>query len=466
MDYPLRSGSVKKARERAKLGLPRNPMPSNQQEEMTDDVPPGSLSAPPRRQLAAPPYAIGQSRLPRPKAPAALDGSNGNISQIISRPMQAPQWPLTGAPIPVNSSEQEPYRPPPGRPQQPPQRPPRPSQVPSILDQSHLQDPIPVFSNPQIIPEDDHVDYSSSVPPTPSSRMTTSTIGSIPDFPLATPTNSHSRRSANLGPPPSSRRGASSFYSNASYVSPIPEESSRSHGSYASSAAMPDSWPGGSPEGSPTFYEDTDTEKSRDSIYDDFGDESKLVRSASIGKRGKPALVNTRSPTSADPAQRPAPSPVQPFESGTCYIDTSTNSSNTLPMARPRTGDDVKDRLTPDAILGAFAAASATDPRESRLESPSPQPFSRLSAIRRPPKLDIDAVRDMEARGSMTSLPDLIRRATKLASMIDRGKRPASRFENFNDYLDEKDPRTGSKDISGMRRIPANRLLPRACCDE
>ncbi|KAI9812706.1 MAG: hypothetical protein M1832_000363, partial [Thelocarpon impressellum] len=47
---------------------------------------------------------------------------------------------------------------------------------------------------------------------------------------------------------------------------------------------------------------------------------------------------------------------------------------------------------------------------------------------RRPPRLNIAAVKEAEARGSLTSLPDLIRRATTLATALDRG-RPASRFD-------------------------------------
>jgi hypothetical protein len=52
---------------------------------------------------------------------------------------------------------------------------------------------------------------------------------------------------------------------------------------------------------------------------------------------------------------------------------------------------------------------------------------SKVPVTKRPPRLDIDAVRDMETRGSTTSLAELIRRATKLASNLDRGK-TASRF--------------------------------------
>ncbi|UPK91107.1 hypothetical protein LCI18_002042 [Fusarium solani-melongenae] len=451
MDAPLSvSGSVKRARERAKAGLPRHqPLPV--QPEAMDDGPPGDLRAPPRRPMAAQP--AGQSRLPRAKPVPAMDCRNGQGAPAISRPTQVPQWPLTGPPMAsmasMNQPDPEPYRPPPGRPLHAPQRPPRPSQVPSLLDQSQVQDPTPVF----LTPESD--EYHSSVPPSPSSR---SSLGSVPDFPTPNQsmTAAPSRRSANLGPPPSSRRGASSFYSNASYVSPIPEESlnSRSHGSYASSAAMPESWPG-SREVSPTFYEETDTDKSHHSEEDDFNefnDESKLVRSASIGKRGKPSIVNTKSAI-LDSAHRPAPSPVQPFNSGTGYVDASTSSSNTLPMAKPSGQNAPNDVLSPDAILGAYAAASATNLAETRAPAPtpSPQPFNRLSAIRRPPRLDMDAVRSMEERGSITSLPDLIRRATRLANMMDRGKRPASRFEDLSDYLDEKaQVRGGDKENSGL----------------
>lgn len=47
---------------------------------------------------------------------------------------------------------------------------------------------------------------------------------------------------------------------------------------------------------------------------------------------------------------------------------------------------------------------------------------NKIPASKRPPQLDIGAVRDAEARGSTTSLADLIKRATKLAANLDRGK--------------------------------------------
>ena len=311
--------------------------------------------------------------------------------------------------------------------------------------------------------------YNTLSPAPTSSRQTVSSVGSIPDFPVAAAASSAGappRRSAILGPPPSSRRGASSFYSNASFVSPIPEESprSRSHGSYASSSAMPDGWGPVSPMASPgygspgygdAFYDDSVTD--RESSFDELGDESRLVRSASIGKKGNPALVNnTRSGTNNKSDFRPVPIPVQPFAGGTAYMDTSTNSSSTLPMAKqtPTTTPATTNQtgLTPDVILRAYAAASSSDPAEQRAAtgSPSPRPPNRLSNMRRPPKLDIDAVRAAEARGSLTSLPDLIRRATRLAAMIEKGKRPGSRMDDLGPFLNEKNgARDGEGSLSG-----------------
>lgn len=79
------------------------------------------------------------------------------------------------------------------------------------------------------------------------------------------------------------------------------------------------------------------------------------------------------------------------------------------------------------------------DFEKSRFASDIPTPMSQVSTYpmldkdghgmserippsKRPPRLDIAAVREAEARGSMTSLSDLIRRATRLASNLDRGK--------------------------------------------
>ncbi|KAI1365291.1 hypothetical protein F5Y08DRAFT_328149 [Xylaria arbuscula] len=437
MDEPPRmGGSVKRAREQVQGGFSRTG-PTMQD-----------------------PSSVGR----RVQAPAGLQAKDGTIGMAISRPTPVPQWPLAGPIASPASTDSEPYRPPPGR-SQPPQRPPRPSRVPSILDGSRVQDHTPTF---QYVPQSS-INGEPSTPVTPltqSSRPSTlSSVGSIPDFPLpvAVP-NAVPRRSQNLGPPPSSRRGASSFYSTASFVSPIPEESPRirSHTSYASSAAIPDSFGSLSPSSQTDIY--FDDAIAEESFTSDDADDSRLVRSASIGKRGKPSLVTTKS-NSPPQSQRPAPQPIQgsPFAGGTGYVEGSSSSS--APTAKTLGGAG----LTTNSMLTAFESASATDPSTLPRPEPSLKP-SRLSGLRRPPRLDIDAVRTAEARGSLTSLPDLIRRATRLATMMDRGKRPASRFDDLdfppeiygmdaekNDYYELDKHQSGLSDMLAAFPPPASR---------
>ncbi|KAI1827719.1 hypothetical protein F4861DRAFT_331448 [Xylaria intraflava] len=358
----------------------------------------------------------------RPRAPAGLQTRDGTIGIAISRPTPVPQWPLTGPIAPPASSESTYYRPTTGR-LQPPQRPPRPSVVPSILDASRVQDPVPVF---QYTPQNTRASELST-PETlatqSSSPTTFSSMDSIPDFPLPVATsNSPLRRNVNLGAPPSSRRGASSFYSTASFVSPIQEENPRvkSHTTYASSAAIPANFG----NMSPGSHIDTDFEEAimEESILSDDADDSRLVRSASVGKRGKPSLIITKSADkSALMLQRPSPEATRDTPS----VGSSSHNDG---ISSTSTRNAVKDigvsGLTANSMLNAFESASATD----LSTAPQPKP-SKPSALHRPPPLDIDAIRTAEARGSLTSLPDLIRRATRLASIMDRGKRPASRLD-------------------------------------
>ncbi|KAH8803027.1 hypothetical protein F5884DRAFT_494425 [Xylogone sp. PMI_703] len=478
---PAGSGSVKRARERAMSGS--NGSNAGKQAQKG---PPRKGDSPPRS---------------RPPMPAALADAQGSIGVAISKPTQVPQWPLTGNIAPT-TDQQSSYQPPPGR-GAPPQRPQRPSNVPSILDASKIQEPTPSFpyrppqddpSQPTqdelLSPRDDNMlSPGAPSPMTLSSRPSTiSSMGTIPDFPVPAMPPGPPRRSANLGPPPSSRRGGTSFYSQSSLVSPIPEENSRgtSHVSYASSAAIPTSWGSASPV-SPGYEddefrdvdrgEDGPIEEGRESREDNFveEDEKALVRSASLGKRAKPSVVTTKGversgslsrqqsdrrvnvDTKAAQAALAAAiagatksgdivwpmlgSPDSSFTTGTGFVEKSSSSSSNggwsmAQQSDSRSGQDdipVERSNRASQILDAYQAASTLQPRGVE-PSRTPSPFNRLSAIRRPPRLNIDAVREAEARGSLTSLPDLIKRATRLAAMMDRGKRPASRLNELNDF--------------------------------
>ncbi|KAL7960142.1 hypothetical protein V8C34DRAFT_78753 [Trichoderma compactum] len=338
------------------------------------------------------------------------NGQNGSSSRTIPQPAPPPQWPLQSPPA-ASPPDAESYRPPPDRPRAAPQRPQRPSLVPSMVDPSRQQQPTPSFC----------------VPGGPESPLE----------PVDSPSSETSglpRRSANLGPPPSSRRGQSSFYSAASFVSPIPEEDSayKSHNSFASSAVMPDAWrvdsAGASPSMHGAFYEESLTDKTRNSGADNYSDESGLV--SGQDEYAMQTLFNPNKPGGSKSA------PANPFLGGTGLVDESTDSS---------TNNSFTNRQTPATTPGmashiagvALNRGNTMSPGDLRKAAGSPQPTSRLSAIRRPPRLDIDAVREAESRGSLTSLPDLIRRATRLASMIDKGKRPSSRLDEL-DFFSEK----------------------------
>ncbi|KAK5654358.1 hypothetical protein OQA88_7267 [Cercophora sp. LCS_1] len=208
---------------------------------------------------------------------------------------------------------------------------------------------------------------------------------------------------------------------------------------------MPESWgtpsPGPSPN-YPDFYDDTIIEEGQ-SVEDEDAEESRLVRSVSVGKRAKPTLVTAATSRGVDgspPRQRPAPVPVQaePFKDGTGYVDNSSSSSSIPRVPNATTAAS----LAPDAMLNLSSSvtdlsSSPEGPTPSPQPTPSGRPYSRLSAIRRPPRLDMDAVAKAESRGSLTSLPDLIRRATRLAASLERGRRPASRFGDLDYDGDE-----------------------------
>ncbi|KAL2122043.1 hypothetical protein VTJ04DRAFT_2498 [Mycothermus thermophilus] len=415
---PRGTGSVKRARERAAAGLPRPPLPP--------DEPQIARPSAPRQPGVAPSSSL--PRGPRQPLPFPLQTKDGQPSVPISRPTPAPQWPLPAGPIPVAAQPPMATGPAPPRPQ-------RPSRVPSILDASRVQEQTPSVFPYRSARDSNEPDMYASPTAGESRPSTLSSLGSIPDFPIPMQLQSGPpRRSVTLGPPPSARRGASSFYSNASFVSPIPEESprTRSRTSIASSAAMPDNWGTPSPGPSPDFP-DNDMIPEESAYGDDDVEEMKLVRSASVGKRAKSTLVtNTAAPPlPADAADRRK----EPFQGGTGYVDESSGSDE---QGRNATGDSA----TPDGMVTAYDSASSEDPtnanqtqRTAAAAVPPPPAATgwrssrRLSALRRPPRLDIDAVRAAESRGSLTSLPDLIRRATRLAASLEKGRRPASTFE-------------------------------------
>jgi hypothetical protein len=468
-------------------------------------------------------------------------GRSDIVGAAISKPSPVSQWPLME---PSNS------RPPPIRESgigqgEAPRRPQRPltRDVPSFLSTSPQEStPPPNFAYraaPVVRPQAQYSDAAGPLPPfapqqpydnqmlspispNMSSHTNSSSGVSITDFP---PIPSMSNRRIPPMPtsippmpvgPPSARKGNSAYYSQASFVSPIPEEST--HGSLASSAAIPSrsSWMNNQVDYSGKGYESStydddfvnDDPKLSPGLSDTGDDSQGLVRQGSIGRRqGRPNLVTVKRKSSDR-------------KSGTFYNDNSSDSVNTLSKTTTKSSEKSGNSMVTKGALAAGATGALVgalmgggkrnitspvgDPeaqggavlldaspnssgpnsphelsprgldlkkvgtnnslapqtpkdsqntggsqflgipglgvggqRGSRTSSilgadgqPMPKPVgfsSRLSgALRRPPRLNIDAVREAEVRGSLTSLPDLIRRATRLASALDRGARPAS----------------------------------------
>ncbi|PNS19491.1 hypothetical protein CAC42_7335 [Sphaceloma murrayae] len=123
----------------------------------------------------------------------------------------------------------------------------------------------------------------------------------------------------------------------------------------------------------------------------------------------------------------------------TSFFDRSSSESEKSDFMKYRNKEYLNEPM-PDCIPRKYENNNPEDPRVNsilnRLEKGGalphvddksshlnqPSQLSQRVGTRRPPRLNVDAVREAEQRGSLTSLPDLIRRATKLASNLDRGK--------------------------------------------
>lgn len=81
----------------------------------------------------------------------------------------------------------------------------------------------------------------------------------------------------------------------------------------------------------------------------------------------------------------------------------------------------------------------------------------------KPPALNMHAVRDAEARGSLSSLTDLIRRATKLASNLDRG-RTASRTDLAAGGEAEFMAGKGESHVQITPQLESQNLIPLFSC--
>lgn len=440
-------GSVKRARQRVRAGMEPQP-PGVRDEPIPMQMPrrfPGPVD---RRQYPQYPIQAGrQTSAPpiRPGQPFARNNSPTRNNPVGRGP--------------------------------PPQRPPRPNFVPSMPSQS-IGQPQPNYweDNYMATPGRDISSSISSGPSTSSSNV------SIPDFPVpAIPVplpQPQPRRAANLGLPPSSRKGGANYYPQNTFVASIPEEQSETHNSFASSHVMPTSWGEGPPEyftgrgineGEEDSEESPAGENGRHSRASDHDDSTGLVRKVSIGKPGRPALRTVKSGEGVEEGDGDHLQP-GPFDDrqeisdgsggGATFLSVSpaknspAGTPNELPSGLSRTAQSAEARpptspLDPRVteILGGLEKGGALDSNGTASPITSTAPSMSEKGLKRPPPLNVEAAQTGEARGSSTSLPELIRRATRLASNLDRG-RTASRVGMLN-ILNDRAEKSGHGSRTG-----------------
>lgn len=216
-----------------------------------------------------------------------------------------------------------------------------------------------------------------------------------------------------------------------------PSNSRQTLGSLASSGAVPSSW-GPGPGESEIFgaYLDLDSDSDENDQHGGHNDDSTLVRHASIGKRGKPTIrtISKHNTASEGPSADKLSSNLKEdakedvaAATGTLAVGVAVSSApdDTKPE-RKWSASTMSNESCIDPAKPRFAqlndAVYNPTPEKDALPRAAPTMNDKRPGARIPLRLDINAVRDAEARGSLSSLTDLLRRATRLASNLDRGK--------------------------------------------
>lgn len=325
---------------------------------------------------------------------------------------------------------------------------------------------------------------SSSRTSTSSSSVGSIPKFPAPYLPIIQPLPPLVRRSVNLGPPPSARRGASLYSSKSSYVTPIPEEGfdqeKYSHISHTLSHVLPTKWA----DGSPHFYMSDEEEggdgcKRAGDLLSRAAEKDKLtgvVGSPSIGRQLRSALTTVKGSDPLDLGRDTRHSEKLALKSSRPTLVSRTAVVAGLVPAVEFTNSSMDHVHENDTLLGRTAfldlhspSEASSDTKKSNGELPSRSlPFSSDATVRpvfgspvdprirqilgglekggalmsstplptatTPSENDDEGLlkqlfrvetsggRVADLRGSLTSLPDLIRRATRLASNLDRGR--------------------------------------------
>ncbi|KAL4924906.1 uncharacterized protein BDV17DRAFT_202019 [Aspergillus undulatus] len=309
--------------------------------------------------------------------------------------------------------------------------------VPSPL---HVNHRTPSFSQPFNNQQHIHPALREFVPTANedmSRKSAASSLGSIPSIPDFPPPLPSQNRTGNLAPPGPMRSGMN----RRSSVSPIPEELPDSptilNKPYTPSVVTASSWNTEKRESDILgAYMDGDSDSAQASPEHA---EATLVRQASVGKRGKPSLRTISKPNleASQLAGRNSATPTPSAQANNATLKEIAAGMAVRDSFQSSSSEESGiDPEKPPIVRGDDT--SVHDSYDNRMRfppAPLPQSAPTLSEMRpgarRPPRLNIDAVREAEARGSLTSLSDLIKRATKLATNLEHG-RTASRNDLLN----------------------------------
>jgi hypothetical protein len=405
--------------------------------------------------------------------PAQASPHQERDSPITRKMSRETQWPLADSSLPAHPVKH--HSGPSHSRGPPPQRPPHPNEMPSpsIYSVRHGEvsvtsldrDPMPPRSFPKLQPPpplqlhqpfiDAPVSPTSTVDIAPrisistddlfrnSAASSTPSVPNLPPFPPPfAPPESRSCpdnpqcRTAGLVAPPNARRPPQVCRS---AVSPIPEslpDPRSKKCSVASSRAIPSSWGSGPAESEILgAYLDMDSDTDPSCQRDD----TMIVRNASLGKRGKPtmrthlksnpasgfAAVDTQALTHAKHTRTVgvASAGVRAAANQMFHPSTQQKTPTSTASVKPLNGANPENPPLSQQHESIYSTGLEKELEAfGALSRPAPTLSDSRPGGHKPPALNIHAVRDAEARGSLSSLSDLIRRATKLASNLDRGR--------------------------------------------
>ena len=159
-----------------------------------------------------------------------------------------------------------------------------------------------------------------------------------------------------------------------------------------------------------------------------------IVRQASLGKRGKPTLTSIRTLEMREDYAGPKSPRANTIDALSAAVTAGMASSPGQQTSRSLAKSSIRmpfaddsppsSPLQPPQVFEGSPGSGNSRHSSNPLLGVDHRPgmSDRIPSSRRPPRLNIEAVREAEGRGSTTSLAELIRRATKLASNLDRGK--------------------------------------------